>query len=288
LDGDSDLDLAVSSTSGFVSILKNNGDGTFQDAISYPSGVNSYIVFCADLDGDSDLDIAVANHYGSSYLINNGDGTFQLPIGLPTGQGPAMSVFCADLDADVDLDLAVVNANTNKVFILLNLTNSRPLPYSLLSPTHLDIISSPVVDFDWQDAVDPDPDDTIFYALFVSKSAVFHLDSTIVHDSLFESQYTDSLEIGSYYWKVKAYDTWGAVRWSNEDWSFYVFLRGDANGDWQINIVDIVYLINFLFIEGPVPVPMQAGDATGGGEVDIADVVYLINYLFIGGPPPCE
>jgi hypothetical protein len=87
---------------------------------------------------------------------------------------------------------------------------------------------------------------------------------------------------------VKAYDTWGAVRWSNEDWSFYVFLRGDANGDWQINIVDIVYLINFLFIEGPVPVPMQAGDATGGGEVDIADVVYLINYLFIGGPPPCE
>jgi predicted house-cleaning NTP pyrophosphatase (Maf/HAM1 superfamily) len=64
--------------------------------------------------------------------------------------------------------------------------------------------------------------------------------------------------------------------------------RGDANGDRMINIADVVYLINFLFIDGPAPVPIQAGDVNCNDYITAADVVYLINYLFIGGPPPCE
>ena len=68
--------------------------------------------------------------------------------------------------------------------------------------------------------------------------------------------------------------------------SHYAFLRGDANGDGVINSVDIVYLINYLFISGPAPVPLAAGDANSNGVVNAADVVYLVNYLFIGGPPP--
>ena len=69
---------------------------------------------------------------------------------------------------------------------------------------------------------------------------------------------------------------------------YFQALRGDANGDGVIDISDVVYLINYLFIHGPAPVPLAAGDATCGGEVDVADVVYLINYLFVSGPPPCE
>ncbi len=65
-------------------------------------------------------------------------------------------------------------------------------------------------------------------------------------------------------------------------------LRGDANGDWVINVSDIVYLINYLFIDGSAPDPLWVGDANSDGVVDIADIVYLINYLFIDGPPPCE
>ncbi len=64
------------------------------------------------------------------------------------------------------------------------------------------------------------------------------------------------------------------------------WLAGDVNGDGVINSVDIVYLINYLFISGPAPVPLAAGDANSNGEVNAADVVYLINYLFISGPPP--
>jgi hypothetical protein len=66
----------------------------------------------------------------------------------------------------------------------------------------------------------------------------------------------------------------------------YPFIRGDANGDGVISVSDIVYLINYLFINGPAPVPLEAGDANCDGVVSVSDVVYLINYLFAGGPAP--
>ena len=70
---------------------------------------------------------------------------------------------------------------------------------------------------------------------------------------------------------------------------YFQALRGDANGNGAIDIADVVYLMNYLFTDGPAPDPLEAGDANCDGIVDIADVVYLINYLFIGGPPPaCE
>ena len=65
------------------------------------------------------------------------------------------------------------------------------------------------------------------------------------------------------------------------------YIRGDANADGGIDIADVVYLLNYLFSDGPEPVPcLDAGDANCDGTVDIADVVYLINYLFNDGPPP--
>ena len=63
---------------------------------------------------------------------------------------------------------------------------------------------------------------------------------------------------------------------------------GDCNGDGVVDIADVVFLINYLFMSGPTPVPLCAGDVNVDSVVNIADVVYLINYLFIGGPPPCE
>ncbi|MGB2698585.1 MAG: FG-GAP-like repeat-containing protein, partial [Candidatus Zixiibacteriota bacterium] len=97
LDGDSDLDMAVTNaTSDNVSILRNNGDGTFQPKVDYATGDWPYSVFCADLDGDSDLDLAVANFSANtvSILKSNGDGTFQTKVDYGTGSDPT-SVFCA-------------------------------------------------------------------------------------------------------------------------------------------------------------------------------------------------
>jgi hypothetical protein len=64
------------------------------------------------------------------------------------------------------------------------------------------------------------------------------------------------------------------------------YSRGDANGDGNIDVADVMHLINYLFIQGSTPNPMTAGDANCDQVVDIADVMYLINYLFIEGSPP--
>jgi large repetitive protein len=58
---------------------------------------------------------------------------------------------------------------------------------------------------------------------------------------------------------------------------------GDANGDGQVSVGDVFYLINNLFAGGPGAV---AGDANGDGQVTVGDVFHLINYLFAGGPAP--
>jgi agmatine deiminase len=66
---------------------------------------------------------------------------------------------------------------------------------------------------------------------------------------------------------------------------------GDANVDGEIDIGDVVYLVNYLYVDGAEPMcqPVTAcGDLNLDGEVDAGDVIYLINYLFISGPAPCE
>jgi len=66
------------------------------------------------------------------------------------------------------------------------------------------------------------------------------------------------------------------------------YIPRDANGDGVIDISDVVFLLNYLFQNGPAPNPLPAGDANCDCVVDIGDVVYLLNYLFNGGPSPCS
>ena len=69
---------------------------------------------------------------------------------------------------------------------------------------------------------------------------------------------------------------------------YTAFVCGDVNASGEVDIDDVVYLIGYIFSNGPAPVPMQAGDPECSGSADIDDVVYLINYIFSGGNPPCD
>jgi hypothetical protein len=64
------------------------------------------------------------------------------------------------------------------------------------------------------------------------------------------------------------------------------FMRGDANGDLTINLSDALYILNYLFKDGPAPVPFEAGDANCDQVVDLSDALIVLNYLFKNGPPP--
>lgn len=66
------------------------------------------------------------------------------------------------------------------------------------------------------------------------------------------------------------------------------YRRGDPNNDGEVTIVDVVYLINYLFRSGPEPTPyVFVADINCDDSVDLIDIVYLINYLFKSGPKPC-
>lgn len=104
-----------------VSVLLNNGDGTFasptQLNVPYPPNIDesyvSYQTGSGDLNGDGkqDLILALADHEGNSSTIaflGNGDGTFESPLffALPTGSfygTPAFIVQDVNLDGKLDL-----------------------------------------------------------------------------------------------------------------------------------------------------------------------------------------
>jgi hypothetical protein len=53
------------------------------------------------------------------------------------------------------------------------------------------------------------------------------------------------------------------------------------------DVDDIVYLINYIYKNGPPPLHPITGDVNGPDRfVDVEDIVYLITYLFKFGPEP--
>lgn len=63
--------------------------------------------------------------------------------------------------------------------------------------------------------------------------------------------------------------------------------HGDINGDEQVDLDDVLYLLNYLFGGGPPPVPIiPYGDVNSDGIVSISDAVHMINHLLKGQPPP--
>jgi len=66
----------------------------------------------------------------------------------------------------------------------------------------------------------------------------------------------------------------------------FLYFCGDANNDLAVNILDITFLISFLYKDGPDPEILEACDVNGDGTVNILDITYLISYLYKGGPDP--
>ncbi|MCP4705841.1 MAG: Zn-dependent exopeptidase M28 [candidate division Zixibacteria bacterium] len=64
------------------------------------------------------------------------------------------------------------------------------------------------------------------------------------------------------------------------------WICGDVDGTPGINILDIVYLVNFVYKGGSAPDPMDSGNLNGTMPVNILDIVYLVNYVYKSGPEP--
>jgi hypothetical protein len=104
-----------------VSILIGNSDGTFQPAVTYPTGgYYGFSVLTADVNGDGKLDLVVANgclvgvsticpSNGSvGVLLGNGNGSFR-PVVTYSSGGLLSWIGVADVNGDGHPDLLVAN-----------------------------------------------------------------------------------------------------------------------------------------------------------------------------------
>jgi len=65
------------------------------------------------------------------------------------------------------------------------------------------------------------------------------------------------------------------------------YIPGDANADFDLNILDVVYIINWKYKDGPQTITARwRADVNADLNYNILDVVYLINFLYKDGPRP--
>lgn len=128
--GDGNPDIAVADmANNRVLILLGNGDGTFQNPASYPTGSNPVALLAQDFDGEGQPDLAVVNRGDGttpgSVSILIGDkvndiqnGIFGAKIDYPVGVAPS-AIAAGTLITNGFTSLAVTNTGDNTVSILL-------------------------------------------------------------------------------------------------------------------------------------------------------------------------
>ena len=144
VDQDGAPDLVVANVSA-VSVLRNDGAGTFETLRSYAAEDGAEFVVAADLTGDGYPELVTGASGSSSVVIlaNSTTGEFGLPRSVPTGNRPS-AVCAVDFDRDGDVDLAVPSKDAGSVSVLLNQgegTFALPLAYSDVGDALFEILA---------------------------------------------------------------------------------------------------------------------------------------------------
>ncbi len=115
-------DIAVANSgSNTVTILMNDGTGSFTTSQTLTVGTDPVALALGDFEGNGSLDLAVANKGSNtvSVFLNNGSGTFTLDTTITVGTSPD-GVAAGDLNNDGFDDLVVANSGSNNVSVLLS------------------------------------------------------------------------------------------------------------------------------------------------------------------------
>ncbi len=201
-----------------------------------------------------------------------------LPLSPCINTGDPSAIF-NDIDGSrCDMGALPFYAVAPDEFGLLEPENDFAYPLTSIAPL-----------FRWGQSFPTSPGEAVIYALVISIDSNFVFSSTQSEIVEQEFRLTAPLSWGTrYWWKVLASGSYGGERWSEEVFTFRTMTLGDADGSGQLNISDVVFLINYIFAQGPAPDPLVSGDMNCDGRINIGDAVHLVNYMFLSGPAPCD
>lgn len=150
---DSFLDIAVvNQDDNSVSILLNNGDGTFNLTNTYPVGSLPISIVTADFNGDGIPDLAVLNAGDNtvSVLLGNLDGTFQVPLTFSVSSFPTFLVtgdFTGDAIQDLVVSYSSLSSTPNTCELFLGNGDGTFNPVEIFNSVGTDPSSMTVADF---------------------------------------------------------------------------------------------------------------------------------------------
>jgi VCBS repeat protein/FG-GAP repeat protein len=311
-DGTMDLirtDSEFNGDGNTLSVLLNQGDGTFQDAISYSIGERPQSLIAADFNGDGKPDIATSNFNYSqdglstghvSVLLNRGDGTLKDALRYSVGHSP-QSLIVADLNSDGEIDLATVNIGSGNVSILLN-QGAGTFNDAVQHPVGGSPGSLVVTDING----DGRPDLATSSITGGGVSVLLNEGHGTFQDALAYAPFPGPLMIAVDLRGKGMPDLAGAGEGisllfntttppfsldlnhdSIPDECETIFHRGDPNTSGTTDISDGIAIFGFLFLGDPPTLSCrESADANNDGTIDITDGIYLLKWLFADGPEP--
>jgi FG-GAP-like repeat len=145
-DGRQDLMVTINSPTVSLSLLKGNGNGTFQAPVNFPNstGLDSPTIVTADVNNDGLLDVLVGHAIGCftapcvvgrtvSVMIGNGDGTFQPTQEVDVGTGIS-EIAVGDFNRDGNRDLAI-SGDSSRLYRLYGAGNGTFVQQTTLTLT---------------------------------------------------------------------------------------------------------------------------------------------------------
>ncbi|MEK7775575.1 MAG: FG-GAP-like repeat-containing protein [Candidatus Zixiibacteriota bacterium] len=321
LDKDGDLDLLVGGGDGRLSLFRNTGtksspamtlESNFFNGIDGGSAAAPEIV---DYDNDGDLDMLLGIYSGRiQYYRNDGSVTVFNPVLFDTIDIPKVDQLAtprvADFNGDGLFDLVVGEWDFNSFANILLYKNvgavGAPIfqlqTASLLNKVQREFTIPEI--FDWNRDGKPDlvvglRQSGLNIYLNTASTGVFPDSNTMLLSSDTLQVHDDGYRLAAQFADIDNDDDAdifvgeddGGINFWRDTVGCCVGIRGNANGDpnESINIVDLTFLVQYLFLGGKVPPCRLEGSINGDATINVIDITYLVNYMFKGGvaPPAC-